>query len=61
MSPINDRITKINERIEELDATSNTKASATALNSDLLEQSDSPEGKKLKDVDIKSTFEAFGV
>lgn len=61
MSPINDRIRKINERVAELDAKASEISKATALEDSVLgEQAVSGE-KKADNVDISSIFDRFGV
>lgn len=60
MSPINDRIVKINERVAELDAKSTERSKATALESSVLGEG-SLEEKKTGNTDISYIFERFGV
>lgn len=62
MSPVNDRIRKINERVAELDAKRAEKRTATALKDSVLENTVSRKEKKATAApDILSIFDRFGV
>lgn len=61
LSPINDRIEKINARIKELDEKASKRATASALENSKLDSNMEKESKTLGSVDVSAAFEQFGV
>lgn len=61
LSPINDRIEKINARIKELKDKEKSQAEATALQNSKLEPVKAPKTKNVGSIDISAGFEKFGV
>lgn len=60
LSPVNDRIRKINERVAEIDASRKDSAGAVALENSVLDNGMTADRKVTGTPDIASSFEMFG-
>lgn len=61
MSPVNDRIQKIADRIDELDAAEKSLPPASALSKIKMDQEESPVSTKKEAIDVSESFDLFGV